>query len=87
MTEMIKDIYWVGYVDWSIRNFHSYEIPDGATYNSYLVMDDEPTLVDTVKELYADCLIDKINRVPNFNINKLKNIICLHAEPDHSGSL
>lgn len=87
MTQMIDNIYWVGYVDWSIRNFHSYEIPDGATYNSYLIIDEEPTLVDTVKELYADCLIDKINRVPNMDISKIKNIICLHAEPDHSGSL
>lgn len=40
MTRLIEDYYWVGYVDWSLRNFHSYEIPDGATYNCYLVMDE-----------------------------------------------
>lgn len=84
---MIEDYYWVGYVDWSIRNFHSYEIPDGATYNCYLILDDEPTLIDTVKEPYAGELFDKINRVPNFDVSKIRNLICLHAEPDHSGSM
>jgi len=34
------DIYWVGAIDWGIRDFHGYEIPRGTTYNNYLIVDD-----------------------------------------------
>lgn len=53
MIEYIKDvpiIHWVGAVDWSIRNFHGYTTESGSTYNSYLINDQQPTLIDTVKE-------------------------------------
>ena len=39
-VEIKKDIYWVGAIDWSIRNFHGYTTNRGATYNAYLIMDD-----------------------------------------------
>ncbi|HOF18559.1 MAG TPA: FprA family A-type flavoprotein, partial [Phycisphaerae bacterium] len=40
-------VYWVGAVDWTIRNFHGYETGRGTTYNAYLVLADKVTLVDT----------------------------------------
>ena len=42
-------VYWVGAVDWGLRNFHGYKTSRGSTYNAYLVMADELTLIDTVK--------------------------------------
>ena len=39
-VELKKDIYWVGAVDFDIRNFHHYSrSPEGSTYNAYLVCD------------------------------------------------
>ena len=44
-VEIKKDIYWVGGVDWGIRNFHGYSTNRGTTYNAYLIMDKKITLV------------------------------------------
>jgi len=34
--EIAKGIYWVGAIDWNIRDFHGYSTYQGTTYNSYL---------------------------------------------------
>ena len=48
-VELKKDIYWVGAVDFDIRNFHHYSrSPEGSTYNAYLVCDEKNVLFDTV---------------------------------------
>ena len=49
-VEVKKGIYWVGAVDWNVRDFHGYSIPKGSTYNAYLAMDEKITLFDTVKK-------------------------------------
>ena len=41
------NIYWVGAVDWTIRDFHGYLTGRGTTYNAFLVMADKITLIDT----------------------------------------
>ena len=39
-NKMLKEnIYWVGYVDWDVRNFHGYSTTKGSTYNSYIIKD------------------------------------------------
>ncbi|MEG2212933.1 MAG: FprA family A-type flavoprotein, partial [Clostridiales bacterium] len=51
---MLKEgIYWVGAVDWSLRNFHGYTTNAGATYNAYLIVDEKVALIDTVKAPFA----------------------------------
>ena len=35
-VEVKNRIYWVGAIDWAIRDFHGYETPRGTTYNNYL---------------------------------------------------
>ena len=48
--EVTENVFWVGVVDWALRFFHGYTVPDGATYNAYLVkIDDKTILIDTVK--------------------------------------
>lgn len=45
--EVKKGIYWVGAVDWSVRNFHGYTTNRvGATYNAYLIIDEKDYLDD-----------------------------------------
>ena len=50
VTELMKDVYWVGVVDWGLRQFHGHELSThrGSTYNSYLILDEKTVLVDTV---------------------------------------
>ena len=47
-VEIKKDIYWLGVIDWNVRYFHgaTYSTHRGTTYNSYLLMDEQPTLVE-----------------------------------------
>lgn len=84
-TEIKKDIYWVGGIDWNIRNFHGYSTNRGTTYNSYLILDDKITLVDTVKHYMFDEMLKRIKEI--INPNKIDYIISNHVEMDHSGSL
>ena len=48
-TKICEGVYWVGAIDWDLRNFHGYETEKGSTYNAYLVLDEKITLIDTVK--------------------------------------
>ncbi len=48
-VELKKGVYWVGTIDWNIRDFHGYSTPFGTTYNAYLILDEKNVLVDTVK--------------------------------------
>jgi len=83
--EIKPGIYWVGGIDWDIRNFHGYLTQRGTTYNSYLIMDKKITLVDTVKHYLFDEMITRIKEI--VDPKKIDYIISNHVEMDHSGSL
>jgi flavorubredoxin len=83
--EIKPDIHWVGAIDWAIRDFHGYVTPRGTTYNNYLIMDEDITLVDGVKHDFADVTLDNISSLAGFS--KIKNIVVNHIEPDHAGGL
>ncbi|NLI92141.1 MAG: FprA family A-type flavoprotein [Peptococcaceae bacterium] len=80
-----EGIYWVGAIDWHIRNFHGYSTPRGTTYNAYLIIDDKITLVDTVKYYLIDEMLDRISDV--IDPSEIDYIVSNHVEPDHSGGL
>ena len=40
-TTLRENIDWVGCVDWTVRDFHSYNTDRGATYNAYLIRDEK----------------------------------------------
>jgi flavorubredoxin len=84
-VEIKKDIYWVGAIDWAVRDFHGYETPRGTTYNNYLILDDEITLVDTVKDDFADVTIKNIKSITPFE--KIKHVVINHIENDHVSSI
>lgn len=84
-TTLREGIDWVGYVDWTIRDFHSYNTERGATYNAYLVRDEKTALIDTVKAPYADRLLRNLSALTE--PAKVDYVICNHAEPDHAGAL
>jgi len=78
-------VYWVGAIDWTIRDFHGYTTPHGSTYNAYLVMAEDITLIDTVKAPFKDEMLSRIRSV--VEPSKIKYIISNHSEMDHSGCL
>jgi flavorubredoxin len=84
-TELKPGITWVGYVDWTVRNFHGYLTERGSSYNAYLVQDGRSALIDAVKAPYVNGLIARVRDAlgpagPAY-------VVCNHAEPDHSGGL
>ena len=83
--EIAPKIYDVGVTDWTVRDFHGYKTERGASYNSYLIMDEKICLIDTVKACYADELLEKISRV--VDPAKIDYVIVNHVEPDHAGAL
>ncbi len=84
-TEIKENVYWVGAVDWNIRDFHGYSTYKGSTYNAYLVMDEKIALFDTVKSNFKRDLIHQINQVTD--PKKIDYLIVNHVEMDHSGCL
>ena len=84
-SELKKDVYWVGGIDWDIRNFHGYKTWRGTTYNSYLIVDEKITLIDTVKHYLADELLSRIKDV--IDPARIDYVIANHVEMDHTGSL
>ena len=84
-VEIAKDIFWVGAIDWNVRDFHGYSTDQGTTYNAYLILDEKITLVDAVKREFADELIGMIGQV--IDPGKIDCVISNHTEMDHSGGL
>lgn len=80
-----EDIYWVGALDWSERNFHGYTTRRGVTYNAYLIIDEKITLIDTVKNTFSADLLKRISDV--VDPAKIDYIIANHVEMDHSGAI
>ena len=83
--KVTDNVYWVGAIDWTIRDFHGYTTPHGSTYNAYLVMADDITLIDTVKAPFKDEMLSRIKSV--VDPSQIKYIISNHSEMDHSGCL
>lgn len=81
--EIAPKIYDVGVVDWAVRDFHGYKTERGASYNSYLIMDEKICLIDTVKAMFAEELLAKIERV--VDPGKIDYVIVNHVEPAMQG--
>lgn len=84
-VEVAKNVYWVGVIDWELRDFHGYTTPRGSTYNAYLVLDDKIALIDAVKAPFKDELMQRIASV--VDPSKIDVIISNHSEMDHTGCL
>ncbi len=83
--EIKPNIYWVGAIDWAIRDFHGYQTPRGTTYNNYLILDAEPVLVDAVKNNFSEITLKNIKQL--INPSEIKHIVINHIENDHATAL
>jgi flavorubredoxin len=80
-------IHWVGVNDAYTNLFEGlWEIPEGVSYNSYLVVGSEKTaLVDSVPRQYEKEHLHKIGRL--MNPLRIDYVILNHMEPDHTGAV
>ncbi len=85
--EILENIFWVGVVDWNVRNFHgfTYSTHRGTTYNAYLIVDEKVVLVDSVYGPFSEEMIERIKDV--IEPSKIDYIIANHVETDHSGAI
>ena len=84
-VKITEKVYWVGAIDWGLRDFHGYSTGRGTTYNAYLILSERPVLIDTVKKEFAPEMLARVASV--IDPSKIKIIVSNHAEMDHSGSL
>ncbi|MGL4209803.1 MAG: FprA family A-type flavoprotein [Candidatus Adiutrix sp.] len=83
--KITENVYWVGALDYSVRDFHGYKTSDGSTYNAFLIIDEKITLIDVVKKEFMPELLSRIQKV--IDPTKIDQVVSNHAELDHSGSL
>lgn len=84
--KIFDDLYWVGADDRRIELFENlYPVPDGMSYNSYLILDEKNTVVDGVDSSVIYQYIDNIQSV--LGDKTLDYAIINHMEPDHCAAL
>ena len=86
-VKVLDGIYWVGAVDWDVRNFHgfTYSTRRGTTYNSYLIVDKKTALIDSVYRPFTGEMIKRIRKI--IEPSKIDYIIANHVEKDHSSAI
>lgn len=86
MIEIFNKVYYVGVND---RNKNLFEglwpLPNGVSYNSYLINDDLVCLIDTVEVDFFTQFLENIHEV--IGDRPIDYLVINHMEPDHSGSL
>lgn len=81
-----KDIQYVGVNDRKIDLFEGqYKMPSGISYNSYVIMDAQIAVMDTVDANYTHEWLDNLQRV--LGKNQPDYLIVQHMEPDHAGNI
>jgi flavorubredoxin len=84
--KLAENIYYLGFND---RRTHLFEnfwpIPNGVSYNSYLIVDEKIALIDTVERTFVDEYLDQIETLTNGR--PVDYLVINHMEPDHSGAL
>ena len=84
--EITKDIKYVGVNDHKVDLFEGqYVVPNGMSYNSYVIMDEKIAVMDTVDANFTHEWLDNIERV--LGGRKPDYLIVQHMEPDHSANI
>jgi len=86
MIEIKNKVYYVGVNDRNKSLFEGlWPLPNGVSYNSYLIDDDKVVLVDTVEVDFFTQFIENIKEV--IGERPIEYLVVNHMEPDHSGSI
>ncbi len=81
-----KDIKYVGVNDHKIDLFEGqYVVPNGISYNSYVILDEKVAVMDTVDANFTHEWLDNIQNVLNGRTPDY--LVVHHMEPDHSANI
>ncbi len=79
-------IFWVGVNDTQTSLFENQlSLPHGIAYNSYLILDDQVVLIDTVKGSFFSSFLSSLKGV--LQGRPIDYLVINHMEPDHSGAV
>ncbi len=86
-TPVISDsIIYVGADDTTLDLFESqYIVPEGVSYNSYVILDDKITIMDTVDKRATDEWFANVDKA--LNGKKPDYLVVSHLEPDHAANI
>lgn len=87
IIDINSEVKWIGIQNQDVRHIHGKElsIPNGTSYNSYIIQDEKTVLIDSVQSEFSKIWIDKIKEI--VDLKDIDYIIMNHNEPDHSGGL
>ena len=81
-----EDLIWVGANDRRLSMFEGvYSVPDGVSYNSYLLLDEKTVLFDTVDKAVSGVFFENLEEL--LKDRELDYVVVHHMEPDHSATL
>ncbi len=84
--KIVEDIFYVGSSDRRLALFENvFPIPNGVSYNSYLVMDEKTVLIDTVDKSVSSVFLENVEHV--LDGRTLDYLIVNHMEPDHAATI
>ena len=84
--KVTDDLYWVGGNDRRLSLFEGvYSVPDGVSYNAYLLLDEKTVLFDTVDNAVEKVFFENVDHV--LNGRTLDYVVIQHMEPDHSATV
>lgn len=86
MNKITNDIYYVGVNDHQVDLFEGqYIVQDGMAYNSYVIMDEKITIMDTVDKNFTHSWFGNIKKV--LGEKSPTYLVVQHMEPDHSANI
>lgn len=86
VRQIADDTWYIGVNDNKTHRFENlHPLPEGVTYNSYLILDEKTCLLDTVDWGFAEQFIENIEHL--LQDRDLDVVIVNHMEPDHAGAL
>ncbi|MBR5071298.1 MAG: flavin reductase [Oscillospiraceae bacterium] len=84
--EITRDIVYIGVNDHRIDLFEGqYKVPNGMSYNSYLILDEKTAVMDTVDRNFTHEWLDNLGK--GLNGRKPDYLVVQHMEPDHSANI
>ena len=86
VKKIVDDLFWIGGNDRRLALFENvYPIPEGVSYNSYLLMDEKSVLLDTVDQSVSTLFFENLEHV--LSGRELDYLVINHMEPDHAATL
>ena len=86
MMFITNDIKYIGVNDHRVDLFEGqYIVPNGMSYNSYVILDDKIAVMDTVDQYFGDEWLENLSRV--LEGRKPDYLVVHHMEPDHSANI